>query len=163
MSLALGLDTTIYKKFGSKDLINLLSSIGLSETYNEILRFEASGIMHSQTTSFDVISGFYQFVYDNADHNSLTLDRFGSLHIMGLQEFCPPIDLSINTRFKRLEEIPSAEDISQLAAIKIVPYYENPNSKFDDFNLVEKNVCDMTPSHFLWLLNIILLDKETSG
>lgn len=41
-SILLGLGILLYKKIGSRDVIRLLSALGFSATYNELVRFEAS-------------------------------------------------------------------------------------------------------------------------
>lgn len=82
--LQLGLSVFLHGKFESKNIINILSSLGFCSTYYEALLFEASSISHPQP---DILpDSFTQFVFDNADFNVNTLDGLHTFHSMdGIQ------------------------------------------------------------------------------
>lgn len=89
-----GLGTLLHRKYASKTLIDALSSIGVSVSYSESLHFESSAI-----NSFKEIipeDSFLQFVFDNADVNTRTIDGHGTFHSMG-GIMCitppPPVDM----------------------------------------------------------------------
>ena len=73
LPLLLGLSVMIHKKHASKTLIDSLSYLGFCASYSETLLFEASVVNHPQT--YEISSESYvQFVFDNADHNTNTLE-----------------------------------------------------------------------------------------
>ena len=73
--------------FGSKWLVNKLSRLGFSITYDEVNRYKQSVI---QSESFNGLLSEYlpgtftQWVADNVDHNIGTLGGKGNLHGMGI-------------------------------------------------------------------------------
>ena len=71
----------MHRKYGSKELIDLLSSLGFSETYKEVQRYEYSITKHSSPDLDD--NKFAQFIFDNADFNVHTLDGHNTFHSMG--------------------------------------------------------------------------------
>lgn len=80
--ILLGLSVLIHRKFASKELVNCLANIGLCENYNETMRFESSIMKDPQNFAINIDS-FIQFIWDNADHNTKTIDGTGTFHIMG--------------------------------------------------------------------------------
>ncbi|KAK2578573.1 hypothetical protein KPH14_012007 [Odynerus spinipes] len=89
-SLKIGVGALLYKKFGSKNLIKVLSSLGFCSSYEEISMLEAASIMRPQRQVRN--SAFTQFVYDNADYNINTLDGHGTFHCMGGIQCITPFD-----------------------------------------------------------------------
>ena len=78
--LLLGIAVYIHRKYGSKDLIELLNNLGFSESYWEVQRYEYS-VIADQSDQQDP-DGFLQYVFDNADFNILTVDGHGRFHSM---------------------------------------------------------------------------------
>ena len=61
----------VHRKHESKELIDILSSLGFACNYSEVCRLNAAFINEEKTEyPFD---GFTQFVFDNADFNVATL------------------------------------------------------------------------------------------
>lgn len=60
-SLQVGLAAVLNRKYGSRVLLNLLSSLGFCATYEEVVLFETSAIMHPQTHIMS--DAFLQFVF----------------------------------------------------------------------------------------------------
>lgn len=79
--LQIGVGTYLYKKFGSKSLINILSAMGFSAPYREVTIFENSCIHRPESEILE--NSFSQFVFDNADININTLDGRGTFLAMG--------------------------------------------------------------------------------
>ena len=81
--------------FGSKWLINELSRLGFSISYDEVMKYKPSLI---QNESFENIIAQYipgtftQWVADNIDHNVATLDGQGTFHGMGIIAVSTPKD-----------------------------------------------------------------------
>ncbi|XP_018377306.1 PREDICTED: uncharacterized protein LOC108770299 [Trachymyrmex cornetzi] len=80
--ILLGLSSMMHKKYASRDLIDSLSYLGLCATYDETLRFEAS-ILDDPENHVCKSECFVQYVFDNADHNTCTLDGKNTMHVMG--------------------------------------------------------------------------------
>ena len=57
----------IHRKYASRELIDLLSSLSFADDYKELQRFE-NDLMSTGEPSYG-LSGFTQFVFDNADFN----------------------------------------------------------------------------------------------
>lgn len=79
--LQIGLAAFIYKKFRSRKLLEVLCSLGFCASYEEVGLFEASSIMGPGPTIQP--NAFSQFVFDNADFNTNTLDGLRTFHAMG--------------------------------------------------------------------------------
>ena len=81
--------------FGSRWLVNELSRLGFSISYDEVNRYKQSVI---QSESFESLLAEYfpgtftQWVADNVDHNVASLDGNGSLHGMGIIAISTPKD-----------------------------------------------------------------------
>ena len=81
--------------FGSRWLVDELSRLGFSISYDEVNRYKQSVI---ESESLDNLlaeylpSAFTQWVADNVDHNVASLDGTGSLHGMGIIAVSTPKD-----------------------------------------------------------------------
>ena len=71
----------IHRKYASRELIDILSSISFADDYREVQRFENSLISVGEL-SYD-LNGFTQFVFDNADFNVAILTGHNTFHAMG--------------------------------------------------------------------------------
>lgn len=101
-----GLGIHLHRKYGSRVLIDIVSNLGFCVPYREVLLYEASATMKQSTVTDP--NSYIQFVYDNADFNTATLDGHNTFHTMGgikcvtpadgVQESAPiPRNESINT------------------------------------------------------------------
>ncbi|KAK4873878.1 hypothetical protein RN001_013238 [Aquatica leii] len=79
--LLLSVGLYAHRRFASKHLIQLLSSLGYSSSYSETLKLENSLIASNKQS--DDTDKFTQFVFDNADYNVKTIDGLNSFHCMG--------------------------------------------------------------------------------
>jgi hypothetical protein len=82
-----GLAIQMDHAFGSKFLIQELSRLGMSISYDEVVRYKQSVEMSQNpqhATGVPYPSAFTQWVADNVDHNVRTLDGYGTLHAMGI-------------------------------------------------------------------------------
>jgi hypothetical protein len=75
----LGLGVQVDLKFRSKWLINHLSTLGFSATYDKLLRYKQSVLQANQDgpVLLDYPGSFTRWVADNVDHNLTTLDGVG--------------------------------------------------------------------------------------
>ncbi|KAG5896996.1 hypothetical protein JTB14_018511 [Gonioctena quinquepunctata] len=70
--LLLGVGSFLYKKYGFSNLINVLSTLGFSASYNFISLYEDFCAFRPARNILP--HAFSQFVFDNADFNSNTID-----------------------------------------------------------------------------------------
>ena len=84
--LQLGLGVQMHHQFGSKFLIETLHSLGFCSSYREVQKFESSAALaEAQESLIHRSAGqFVQFVGDNVDHNTGTLDGHNTFHGMGI-------------------------------------------------------------------------------
>ena len=76
----------MHKKHASKNLIDSLSYLGLCSPYHETMLFEASVVNDPENHKLSN-DAYVQFIFDNADHNTNTIDGLNTFHAMG--ESCP--------------------------------------------------------------------------
>jgi len=73
--ILLGLSSLIHRKYASKKLIDCLANLGLCGSYSETILFESSIVKDPE--NFKIADdSFIQCIYDNADHNTKTIDGF---------------------------------------------------------------------------------------
>lgn len=76
-SIMTGISAYLYRKFGSKHLLQVLSAFGFAGSYEDASLLELSTIMRPQNTK-QRDDAFCQFIFDNADFNVNTLDGTGT-------------------------------------------------------------------------------------
>lgn len=136
--ILIGLSAMMHKRYASKGLLECLSHIGFSATYEETSRFESSIIADPEIHTFNPES-FVQFVYDNADHNTATIDGKGTFHAMGgVKIVTPGSDVISKKTIPRLKKIQSSNTIGKFG-----------------FNPVKKYKFDMKKSKLIEIRDII--------
>ena len=119
--------------------------------------FEASVLHDSQVRNLS--DSYVQFVYDNADHNTNTIDRLKTFRSMGgIMCVTPSSSIECNKTVQKLKKLPSA---SSLGSFGFVPlsYFERKNSEGLKKIFVENMFMENTAvlkiviknEHFLWL------------
>ena len=81
--------------FGSRWLVDEMSRLGLSISYDEVNRYKQSVIQSENLENLlaEYLPGaFTQWVADNVNHNVASLDGTGSLHGMGIIAVSTPKD-----------------------------------------------------------------------
>lgn len=126
--LQMGVGSFLYKKFGSRNLINVLSALGFSSTYEEVSLFESSCIQRQQPCILP--DAFSQFVFDNADFNVNTLNGHGTFHAMGGIHCVTPFD-AIN-RDQAIPRIPKKLSATALGNFGTVPLISYGKPKLND-------------------------------
>ena len=123
--LQLGLGVQMHHLFGSKYLIEILHSMGFCSSYQEVQRFEASAAT-SQGPGVDKTDHqFVQFVADNVDHNSCTLDGYNTFHGMGMIATVTPA-VEHKRIVRRIET--SNEDLVAIGKIDVTYYTQFENN-----------------------------------
>lgn len=143
--ILLGLSSMIHKKYASKGLIDSLSNLGLCSSYKETLRFEAS-IIKDPANHIVSPDSYVQFVFDNADHNTCTIDGKNTFHAMGgIMVVTPASSVTSKKSISRLKQIPSSEEIGEIGFVKL-KHFENKNS--DGLKTVKiEDVLDVTDNY----------------
>ena len=110
--------------FGSRWLVDELSRLGFSISYDEVNRYKQSVI---ESESLDNLlaeylpGAFTQWVADNVDHNVASLDGTGSLHGMGIIAISTPKDnVSLIAKSRVISRQPRVK-VTELVKDKGVP------------------------------------------
>ncbi|KXJ06661.1 hypothetical protein AC249_AIPGENE6377 [Exaiptasia diaphana] len=136
--LQLGLGVQMHHHFASRFLIDTLYSMGFCSSYSTIQKFERSAAVAQGTDIPGYTPGsFIQYVADNVDHNSRTLDGTGTFHGMGIIASITPA-----TRFSRAipRKSVTATDIASAGKV-VIRQYHGPNE--DATSLVYKTLKDL--------------------
>lgn len=112
-SIQISFGTYLYRKFGSKHLVNLCHQMGFSCSYTEAMRFESSAILRKQELQIIEKGAFVQFVWDNADVNVKTIDGENTFHEMGgIMIITPHTSFLPDKSIPRLKYVPADSLIS---------------------------------------------------
>ena len=123
-----GLGVELDHVFGSRWLIEELSRLGFSISYDEVNRYKQSVI---QNESLDNIlteyfpGTFTQWVADNVDHNVATLDGRGTFHGMGIIAVSTPSDgvkIVPNSRVVPRQKRKKVNEVVYSKGVPIVQY-----------------------------------------
>lgn len=125
-SVQVGLGAFIYKKTGSRKVLEVLNSMGFCCTYKESVRFEISSAM--QVPKEKNQEGFSQFIFDNADFNTQTIDGHNTFHVMGgMYAVSPAKAVPSDSSIPRLKDTPSASTIGSFGAV-VLQHFEASNN-----------------------------------
>lgn len=105
--LQLSIASFIYKKMGSKNLVQMLSKLSICSSYNDVQILEASLIMAPPEKIQP--KAFCQFVFDNCDFNVNTIDGYNTFHNMaGIKCITPASSITYHSdvieRCKKLKK-----------------------------------------------------------
>ncbi|XP_071165969.1 uncharacterized protein [Mytilus edulis] len=152
--LQLGLGVQVHHNFASRFLVSTLNSLGFCSSYYEVQKFESSAAaVQGVDLPGDISSSFVQFVADNVDHNTRTIDGLNTFHGMG-------IIAGITPGTKRTQPIPriafSTDEIKALAKIEI-KYYKPQSDRMAELSYAElKNLNTLDKTFRLDLLSVII-------
>jgi len=159
-----------HRKFESRYLINILSRLGLCSTYHDIIKFETSSFIYPQTRVLE--NSFSQFVFDNADFNSCTINGLNTTHIMdGICCATPATSVIPDEPLIIVKTLPSAKDISKYGQVPIY-YYEkgiesglkNIEIRFlNQFTTFQRTTQHLQPIDVLWACGKYLKINNLSG
>ncbi|KAG5870423.1 hypothetical protein JTB14_024068 [Gonioctena quinquepunctata] len=117
-NLQVGLAAYIYEKFGSRKLLDVLSSLWFRSTYVKAVWFEISPTL--KTESELCAEGFIQFIYDNADFNTQTIDGYSTFHVMGgMYTVGPASAVPPDATIARSTKIPAAEVVGRFGHLTL--------------------------------------------
>lgn len=166
--ILIGLAAMIHKKYAAKELIEALSNLSMCSSYKETLRFEASIIKDPASKTWTEDS-YLQFIYDNADHNSCTIDGKNTFHAMGgIMVATPSASVTSVKTIPRLNIIPSAEEIGKTGFIKLLNFEKKNSDGLKAViveNIYENDIDDpyeTSSQDFMWLYSKNS-DKKSKG
>lgn len=150
-SILIGVATYCYKKFGSRLLINLLSTLGFSASYDEALRLEGSYVMQAKEAVVDVsVNPFSQFIFDNADFNVNTLDGHATFHALGgIMAVTPRNSVTCDQDILRMNVSSSSHAIGKAGSIEVKEFCRPPNAGLKTVKMIDIGVSlqeDIVPS-----------------
>lgn len=158
----------IYRKFGSKNLVSLLSKLGLCASYYDAQQLELSTIHHLQEPIPS--ETFCQYIFDNADFNVCTLDGWNTFHSMGgIKCVTPTPAFHTCAKIERLKSTPPPqEDVAQLGVLELQPFEGRGTNVLqqiiiEDLSELKPIPCDIfTPTlqDFLWMSGKWLQEVE---
>jgi len=120
-NVKIGLAAFIYKKFASRKLLDILHSLGFSSSYHEAVRFEVSSSLAPPIPIEQ--NGFMQFVFDNADFNTQTVDGYNTFHVMGgIYTVAPSSVVKSDIPITRLNAIPVSEAVGKFGHVALQPF-----------------------------------------
>jgi len=138
--LLIGLSVFLYRRYGSKRLIDILANFGFCAPYKETVLYEISAVYHPPLTILPPESGtLIQYAADNADQciNVSTLDGHNTLHVMGIIKIITPKSAVINNKpIIKYKSVPSAKD---LAEVSHVPLHMYENCEVSGLSRIEVN------------------------
>ncbi|XP_043269016.1 uncharacterized protein Nepl16 isoform X1 [Venturia canescens] len=153
--ILLGLSSMIHTKYSAKGLIDSLHNIGLCASYSETVRFESSIV--NDSGNFNIVSDTYlQFVYDNADHRTATIDGKNTFHCMGgIMCVTPTSSVQFNNNVPRLSRTFSKDISGTFGFLPLTDYKHNKPFKLDSFTVRNWNE---KADHINFTIDIGLID-----
>jgi len=154
--LQLGLAVQLHLDYGSRFLIDTLSELGFCSSYSEVQRFQQSASVSQRLDipGFTPDQQFMQFVADNVDHNTRTLDGLNTFHGMG-------IIVAVTPAVKSTRIVPrvqaTAEDVAAVGKIDI-HFYKGRESSSGTYKSLP-GFCAEDPSYsidLLWKISWLL-------
>lgn len=123
--ILLGVGTMLYRKYGSRHLVDVLSAMGFSSSYSEVRKFETSALQ--QPLQILTKNSFTQFIFDNADINMDTIDGHDTFHAMGgIQCFTPKTSLIPRTPIDKVKSLPNATSLREYGSIPL-EHFDKPS------------------------------------
>ena len=109
--ILLGLSSMMHRKHASKGLIDCLSNLGLCASYYDTQLFESSIVKNPDNYTISTDS-FLQCIFDNADHNTATIDGRNTFHAMGgIMSVTPSSAVTSVSNIPKLKNLPTSNQI----------------------------------------------------
>ena len=118
----------MHRRYGCKDLVNMVHNLGFLESYIEAVRYQNSLLLDSLTPDSTPSEGSVQFAFDNGDFNTNTLDGHNTFHTMGGMK-CVTLATNIEKRtpVPRIKESVRAYVVGTFGNVPI-RIYKKPNT-----------------------------------
>lgn len=117
--LQIGLSVTLEHKYGHRDLVDMINTLGFCSSYTEASKYRrnAATTQDVDLRIEEIADTFVQYQADNVDHASTTLDGCGSIHVMGQMGTFTPA-LKVTRRVPRLKV--TMDDLKKVCQVKLV-------------------------------------------
>ncbi|PHT96242.1 hypothetical protein BC332_34832 [Capsicum chinense] len=167
--LQLSVAVLIYKKYGSKRLIDVLESLSVCSSYHEAKKFEVSSIMRTPLEIDQ--NSFSQFIFDNADFNTQTIDGLQTFHAMGgVQCITPRKAIPPDQIIERINKIPLAKELAERGVTRVEIFEKKSNIGLQDMKIIPlkdiQTISESNPLSFhdiLWLYGKYAGIEQVSG
>ena len=132
------LGVQLYLEFGSRFLIETLHELGFCSSYQEVQKYQQSAAVSQPLETAELMQGqFLQFVADNIDHNTQTLDDLNTFHVMGMiSAFTPKCTSRIILRVTVTAEDVAAEAKEDIHFYKNVERFNIKYEKLQEIGIV---------------------------
>ena len=149
----------IHRKYASRELIDILSSISFADDYREVKRFENS-LISSGEPSYG-LNGFTQFVFDNADFNIATLTGHNTFHAMGGVAYVTPSGIVEKSPVKRTMQLLSAAAVGTFGQIPIKTFSKPAVPALQSVTMEPLQIADThrvqtSAFDYVWMLGYML-------
>lgn len=139
-SLKTSFGVYLYRKFGSKHLVNLCAAMGFCCSYSEATLVESSAIMQKGDTPPMEKGAFIQFAFDNADVNVNTLDGENTFHEMGgMMVITPETAVMPDKAIPRLKKNVPANTIGSYVVSQIKQSNARKNAGLSNIKITDVN------------------------
>ena len=118
--LLLALAVYVHRKYGSRELVDILNSLGFSDDYKEVQRLNSAFVVSGESEYN--LQSFTQFVFDNADFNVATLTGHDTCHAMGGIAAVTPSGNATPGTLQRNTQLPAMEEMGQFSTIPLRIY-----------------------------------------
>lgn len=170
--LQIGLAVTLYHRYGSRDLIDTLSSLGFCSSYHQLLLYQTSVIKNRDEPLMSQC--FSQFVFDNADHNVCTIDGYNTFHYMGGIEIVVPSHKVKHSRIRKEKKLPKSDTFKLENKISVKNFKKDKTKNLGDLKMEEFNesltignyyakIINVSKSDFLWLYSKFVNILQSTG
>jgi hypothetical protein len=124
--LPFALGVTVDNLTASKFLLNLLHTMGMSVSYDEVRLFKQSVMKCDKTEQRSPFPcSFTQYAGDNVDHDLCTLDGSGTLHAMGIISISQSSEVSGSSENPKLSiprvKLMKSDEVCKLNKIQLLP------------------------------------------
>ncbi|GBM50200.1 hypothetical protein AVEN_134774-1 [Araneus ventricosus] len=160
----------VYKKFGPKQLVELLSALGFASSYSETSILQLSTIVRPEQIVVNE-SVFLQFIFDNADFIVNTLGGLHTFRAMGGIMVTTPYDsMAPNTAVARVTKCKSSELVRKTGHIELDVYKKGEISGLETVNISDVQSIHSIPDemlphpvHLLWLYGTCSINVSLPG
>ena len=152
--LQIGLAVQLHHMFGSRFLIETLNSMGFCSSYPEVQRFESSAVVARNQETSDLLdqTHFLQFVADNVDHNTDTIDGNNTFHGMGIISCTTPGKIKSPKEIPRVEL--STEELLSIGHINVLHYTPDQLNSFTSMKF--EKLQELRKINTTWKLDILM-------
>ena len=118
--LLLAVAVYVHRKYGSRELVDILNRLGFSDDYKEVQRLNSIFVVSGEPEYN--LQSFTQFVFDNADFTVATLTSHDTFHAMGGIAAVTPSGNSTPRTLQRNTQLPAMEEMGQFSTVPLRIY-----------------------------------------